>query len=439
MIWAINFPVRKSKKTRSYQTVLCLSELFIMGLILTVVLLLVLHLRTSACLNSSAPLVVSSEFPLEISGRYIVAANNTRVKLACVNWAGHMSALMPEGLASRPVEQLADGVPAMGFNCVRLTYAVETIQRRNEIATSAAKSTLSDVSYAKLMTNNPWITNSTVWGCFQRLIEELAERRVMVILDNHISDAQWCCSLEDNQRWFQKSRFPVQPWIDALTFVAGFVHDRTAVDPRYRYVVGMGLRNELMCWDPFTSVPQWRQYMGQAAAAVHAANSDLLIVAGGLTMASQLDFIKKGRLEPRAKVVYEAHIYNEFYVHPGWVSFGQYPTCAYLKWFLTSRVGTVLDVPAPLWLSEFGFDVDTFDPANTSGPDNQWFLCIIEWLEQYDIDWSVWVLNGVYYDRDGQKDSHESFGVTTDDYRVKNAAFLDNLRRVMPVKAPDYV
>ena len=46
VIWAINFPVRKSKKARSYQTVLCLSELFIMGLILTVVLLLVLHLRT---------------------------------------------------------------------------------------------------------------------------------------------------------------------------------------------------------------------------------------------------------------------------------------------------------------------------------------------------------------------------------------------------------
>jgi hypothetical protein len=346
-IRAINFTARKSKRTRIDQTVLCLKELFIMGLIRTVLPFLLLQLWTSASLNGSAPLVVSSEFPLEISGRYIVAANSTRVKLACVNWAGHMSALLPEGLASRPVEQLADGVPAMGFNCVRLTYAVETIQRRYEIATSPAKSALSDVSYARMVTNNPWIANSTVWACFQRLIEELAERRVMVVLDNHISDAQWCCSLEDNQRWFQKSRFPVQPWIDALTFVAGFVHDRTTVDPRYTYVVGMGLRNELMCWDPFTSVQQWRQYMGQAAAAVHATNSDLLIVAGGLTMASQLDFIKKGRLEPRAKVVYEAHIYNEFYVHPGWITFGQYPTCAYLKWFLTSRVGTVLDVPAP--------------------------------------------------------------------------------------------
>ncbi len=410
-----------------------------MGLILAVLPLLVLQLKTVVCRNGSALLVSSRELPLGISGRYIVDVNGTRVKLACVNWAGHMSALLPESLASRPIEQLADGVPAMGFNCVRLTYAVETIQRRYDNATSAAKAKLSDVSYAKLSTTNPWIANSTVWDCFQRLIEELAERRVMVILDNHISDAQWCCSLEDNQRWFQKSRFPVQPWIDALTFVAGFVHDRTAVDPRYRYVVGMGLRNELMCWDPFTSVPQWRQYMGQAAAAVHAADPDLLIVAGGLTMASQLDFIKKARLEPRTKVVYEAHIYNNFYVHPGWLSVGQNPTCAYLKWFLTSRVGVVLDVPAPLWLSEFGFDVDTFNPENTNGPNNQWFLCIVEWLEQYDVDWAVWVLHSFYYSRDGQKDSHEPFGLTTDDYHVKNAAFLDNLRRVMPVKAPDYV
>ena len=406
---------------------------------LAIVPFLLLHLRASAGQNGSAPLVLLSELPLGISGRYVMAANNTRVKLACVNWVGHMGALLPESLATRPIQQLADGVPAMGFNCVRLTYAVETIQRRNDNATNTAKSVLSDVSYARLMTNNPWIANGTVWDCFQRLIEELAERRVMVIMDNHISDAEWCCSLEDSQRWFQKSRFPVQPWIDTLAFVAGFLHDRASVDPRYRYVVGMGLRNELMCWDPFTSVPQWRQYMGQAAAAVHEADPDLLIVAGGLTMASQLDFIKKGRLEPRAKVVYEAHIYNNFYVHPGWVSVGQYPTCAYLKWFLTSRVGVVLDVPAPLWLSEFGFDVDTFDPGNTNGPDNQWFLCIIEWLEQYDVDWAVWVLHGVYYDRDGQKDAHETFGLTTEDYRVKNKAFLDNLHRVMQVKAPDYV
>jgi endoglucanase len=406
---------------------------------LAIVPFLLLHLRASVGQNGSAPLVLPSELPLGISGRYIMAANNTRVKLACVNWVGHMGALLPESLATRPIQQLADGVPAMGFNCVRLTYAVETIQRRDDNATNTARSVLSDVSYARLMTNNPWIANGTVWDCFQRLIEELAERRVMVIMDNHISDAEWCCSLEDSQRWFQKSRFPAQPWIDALAFVAGFLHDRASVDPRYRYVVGMGLRNELMCWDPFTSVPQWRQYMGQAAATVHAADPDLLIVAGGLTMASQLDFIKKGRLEPRAKVVYEAHIYNNFYVHPGWVSLGQYPTCAYLKWFLTSRVGVVLDVPAPLWLSEFGFDVDTFDPGNTNGPDNQWFLCIIEWLEQYDVDWAVWVLHGVYYDRDGQKDSHETFGLTTEDYRVKNTAFLDNLHRVMQVKAPDYV
>ena len=360
-----------------------------MRLLIAVLPLLVVHLHPVACQNASARLVSPSELPLGISGRHIVDTNNTRVKLACVNWAGHMSALLPEGLASRPIAQLADGIAAMGFNCVRLTYAVETIQRRDDNATASAKSTLSDVSYARLMSNNPWIANSTVWDCFQRLIEELAERRVMIVLDNHISDAQWCCPVQDNQRWFQKSRFPVQPWIDALVFVAGFTNDRTVVDPRYAYVVGMGLRNELMCWNPFTCVSQWRQYMGQAAAAVHAADKNLLIVAGGLTMASQLDFIKRDRLEPRNMVVYEAHIYNNFYVHPGWLSVGQNPTCAYLKWFLTTRVGVVLDVPAPLWLSEFGFDVDTFDPGNTNGPDNQWFLCIIEWLEQYDVDWAV--------------------------------------------------
>jgi hypothetical protein len=66
-------------------------------------------------------------FPLSTSGRYIVDSSSPprRVPFNCVNWAGHMETLMPEGLQYASVETLTNWIAQMGFNCVRLGYSVE--------------------------------------------------------------------------------------------------------------------------------------------------------------------------------------------------------------------------------------------------------------------------------------------------------------------------
>lgn len=57
--------------------------------------------------NSGAERVAPEQLPLRVRGRYIVDARGARVKLACVNWAGHMEALVPEGLSHRPIADIA--------------------------------------------------------------------------------------------------------------------------------------------------------------------------------------------------------------------------------------------------------------------------------------------------------------------------------------------
>lgn len=64
---------------------------------------------------SQAPLVgaqrvAPEQLPLRVRGRYITDAQGARVKLACVNWAGHMEALIPEGLSHRPLAEIASQV-----------------------------------------------------------------------------------------------------------------------------------------------------------------------------------------------------------------------------------------------------------------------------------------------------------------------------------------
>ncbi|KMZ57931.1 hypothetical protein ZOSMA_80G00230 [Zostera marina] len=45
-------------------------------------------------------------------------------KLWCVNWAAHMPVVLAEGLDRRPLPEIVDLIANLGFNCVRLTWAM---------------------------------------------------------------------------------------------------------------------------------------------------------------------------------------------------------------------------------------------------------------------------------------------------------------------------
>ena len=143
--------------------------------------------------------VQPSQLPLKTSGRWIVDQNGDKIRLVCINWAGHLEALMPEGLAARPVDELAQFIADMGFNCVRLTYSVETVLRRDQPASLATGEVLTAATMQGLRHNNAWALASTVWEVFDRTIQALAKARLMVIMDNHVT--QVSCAACYSHAW----------------------------------------------------------------------------------------------------------------------------------------------------------------------------------------------------------------------------------------------
>ena len=151
------------------------------------------------------------ELPLSTSSRWIVDATGERVKLRCVNWAGHMEANIPEGLHKQPVENIADKIRDLGFNCVRLTYSIDhalnpdiSLADSFAAASEATGVNLDDL-LARVAEKNPFGTVNananattvavtvTTRDVFSAVISALWDRGIMTILDNHVSKASWCC------------------------------------------------------------------------------------------------------------------------------------------------------------------------------------------------------------------------------------------------------
>ena len=96
-----------------------------------IILLLFLHLP-----------LLSSSLELCTDGRWIVDESGHRVKLACVNWASHIDTMVTEGLNKQPLATITAYIAALGFNCVRLTYATYMVTREEFLHLTVRQSLL---------------------------------------------------------------------------------------------------------------------------------------------------------------------------------------------------------------------------------------------------------------------------------------------------------
>ncbi|ROT42786.1 cellulase [Sodiomyces alkalinus F11] len=387
--------------------------------------------------------------PLSTSSRWIVDAAGKRVKLRCINWAGHMEVNLPEGLHKKPLEYVADWIRDEGFNCVRLTFSIdhalnpdisaEESFRRGAAAASIAVEDFMPI-YSQAVTHNPFLANATQRGVFSRVIDALWERDVMTVLDNHVSRASWCCNLIDGNGWWKEARFysalnsryfGTDAWIAGLESVARWASDHEGV-------VALGLRNELRAtWSqiPF-SAADWRDFISRGAAAVHAANPRLLVVMGGLHSATDLTPL---HVEPfddsrwRGKTVWEAHEYPFTVTTP---DIGRNCDIQLMQYGLLYGFVLEQDRPytGPLWMSEFGVNMQGGEEAGLSESHYAYLTCFVSWLENNDADWALWAVQGSYYVRDGQIDYDETWAALDRDWNAwRNRAFKELLGSIFNV------
>jgi hypothetical protein len=250
----------------------------------------------------------------------------------------------------------------------------------------------------------------------------LADANIYLHLDNHVSQAMWCCSLTDGNSWFGDTYFNTTKWTRGLAYMAN--HGKN-----WATFSSVGLRNELRLsltgastLEPYTW-STWATYMTAAASAVYAANPDVLIFFSGLDSDFNIEPIVGGSdlvdplfsfhatdYEWADKFVLEIHEYDEnissscFVYQQILLSFGFDATTK-------TRDGVNR---APLVVTEWGHD-----ESDASGAyESDYSTCLTGFMVERQLGWMLWVLAGSYYIRSGVQDYDESYGKHISSLRI---------------------
>mmetsp|Transcript_73364 Transcript_73364/g.174781 ORF Transcript_73364/g.174781 Transcript_73364/m.174781 type:complete len:584 (+) Transcript_73364:128-1879(+) len=256
----------------------------------------------------SSTVVPATSLPLRTEGRHIVGEDGERVRLFCVNWYGaHMRQMVNGGLHLLTLEQIAERIIRLRFNCVRMPYSLDLIFGN---ATSVEHETLS-------LAANPNLQGMSPLEVYDACVKAVTDAGLLVILNNHVSTKMWCCSPWDGEGLWRTAAYSQERWLESMTFVG----QRFANNPR---VVGIDLRNEprrsrlgYPTWGLLEGMEEddWSGAAALAGKIAHAANPNLLVVVSGINFPMHLCELGHRPLhvsEPdlQGRVVYTIHEYS---------------------------------------------------------------------------------------------------------------------------------
>jgi endoglucanase len=345
--------------------------------------------------------------PLHTSGHDILDSMGHKVRLTSVNWYGFdQKEFVVGGLDHAPLATIVQEIVDLGVNSVRLPWANETLERDPLVPDYAVKA-------------NPQFKGKHAMEVMDAVIHALGEAHIMVILDNHVSRADWCCSETDGNGLWYNAEYPEAKWLaDWQTIVRRYKGER--------WVVGADLRNELRsgaAWGGANPKLDWHAAAERGGNAVLAANPKLLIMVESPDYSTNFAGFDKlpVRLKVDGRLVYSPHAYN----------IDQHPFADYgeLKQVYDARAGFLLhsEPGVPLWVGEFG-TCQTLE----CGANSNWFVMYIRYIKESDLAWSYWALNGTQSSGASRKyDSVETYGLLSTDYQHLAAPRITELLRTV--------
>lgn len=358
----------------------------------------------------------SPQLPLHTSGYQIVDAANHPVRLISVNWYGFdQKEHVPGGLDHASLATIVGLIKGMGFNSVRLPWANETLEKNPLVSDYAIKA-------------NPQFRGKRAMEVMDAVIGALAKSQIMVILDNHVSRADWCCKDDDDNGLWYNAKYPESAWLaDWMTLAR-----------RYRkqpWVVGADLRNELRsgaAWGGDDKKLDWHAAAEHGGNVILTVNPKLLIMVEGPQYST--DFRGAEKLPILLKVpnraVYSPHAYASG-IH--------YKNYGELKQTFDERAGFLLQTtPAiPLWIGEFG-TCQTLTPCG-SDPQGHWIRWFVRYVKEHpELGWSYWPLNGTQSSGYSRKyDDPEIYGLLSTNYQNIAAPRLLELFRGIGLEAQE--
>jgi len=359
---------------------------------------------TSIAATAQAP---HAEPPLHTSGHDILDSTGHRVRLTSVNWYGFdQKDFVAGGLDRAPLATIVNEIAGLGVNSVRLPWANETLERNPRVPDYAVKA-------------NPQFRGEHAMEVMDAVVRALADAHIMVILDNHVSRADWCCSDTDGNGLWYTAEYPESKWLrDWRTIVRRYKSER--------WVVGADLRNELRnhaAWGGADPRLDWHAAAERGGNAVLAANPLLLIMVEGPDYSTNFVGFDKlpVRLNIADRLVYSPHAYN--------ISNHSFSNYDELKTVYDERAGFLLHTEpgVPLWVGEFG----TCQTLNC-GANSDWFVMYIRYMKENDLAWAYWALNGAQSSGVGRKyDAIEDYGLLSPDYQHIAAPKLVELLRTV--------
>ncbi len=332
--------------------------------------------------------------PLHTDGYRIVDAAGHAVRLTSVNWYGFdEKEYVVGGLDHAPLETIIAQIKKIGVNSVRLPWANETLEHNPLVADYAVAA-------------NPQFKGKHAMAVMDAVVAALARAHILVILDNHMSNADWCCSETDGNRLWYNHEYTEANWLA----------DWRAIAHRYRkqpWVIGADLRNELRsgaAWGGSDPKLDWHAAAERGGKAVLEANPRLLIMVESPDYSTNFTGFDKlpVTLPVAHRLVYSPHAY--YAEGQNLSNFDE------LKQAYEARATFLLHTePAtPVWVGEFGA-CQTLD----CGADSDWLKMFVRLLKENPlISWSYWPLNGTQSSGTGRKyDAVESYGLLSTDYR----------------------
>jgi endoglucanase len=353
--------------------------------------------------------------PLHTEGHRIVDAAGRSVRLTSVNWYGFdQKEYVVGGLDHAPLKTIVNEIRRIGVNSVRLPWANETRERDPVVADYAVKA-------------NPQFKGKHAMEIMDAVVAALAEAHIMVILDNHVSRADWCCSETDGNGLWYNAEYPESHWLaDWQAIVRRYQHQR--------WVVGADLRNELRAgaaWGGADPKFDWHAAAERGGDAVLTSNPRLLVMVESPDYSTNFTGFDKlpVRLKVEHRLVYSPHAYN--------ISDHSFSSYEELKRAYDARGGFLvhLEPGVPVWVGEFGSCQNL-----NCGANSDWFHFYIRYLRENGLSWSYWPLNGTQSTGETRKyDAVETYGLLSPDYRHFAAPKIIELLRTVegpPVRAP---
>jgi endoglucanase len=374
---------------------------------------------TAARVPSGARPDAGIAFPLHTSGASIVDANGRPVHLDMVNWYGAESPdYVVGGLKYQPISEIISKIVSMGFNGVRLPWSNQLWESNPAVPPS-------------LVAANPQFAGESARTVFEQVVRDLANAGLMVVLDDHNSNAEWCCSSTDGNSLWYNADYPPSAWIsDWKSMVAEFRN--------IPQVIGVDLRNEPRGTATWGGSPatNWQAAAELGGDAVQSVDPHLLVFVEGVNYALDLSGVASlpVTLDVPGHVVYEAHDYG--FDFTGLTGYDDFVSQIQADWgYLVGKV--------PLWVGEFG-TCNTSDDcvSSTDTADNGvWFSAVTRYLGYHDLNWSYWPINGTQ--SDGLPGQGRTYGAT-ETYGILNTqwdgpslpALLISLQAIQRACAP---